>query len=99
MPVRHHDHTKRLGTHLPAPALTECNEESLITSQALCGWCFLAAIRRSVSIIRSRQTCDVGNILTQRLLAVQMKTRQRLVGVVLRRELVRSRLEMIVIFL
>ena len=95
MAVRHHDHPQRLGPHLATPALPECDEEPLIAGQAFGGGSFLAAVCSTVCVVGGRKPGDIGDILAERLFAVEVQAGQRLICVVLGRELVRRRLKML----
>src|SRR5690606_35877184 len=89
----HHLPAQRLVTRLVAPGLGEGDEEALLAAEALQLRRRLAAERVEVGLVRDLEAGEVGDVLAQRLLAVDVQARQRLVGVVLRRQLAPGLLE------
>src|SRR6185295_10662150 len=73
-----------------APSLREGYEKTLFPSQSVFNDIGLAFERQDVSVMGHLQSCQVGDILTQDLLAINAKIRERAVLVKLRTQL-RSR--------
>src|SRR5690606_7535831 len=84
---------QRLVARLVAPRLGEGDEEALLAAEAFQLRRRLAAERVEVGLVRALEAGEVGDVLAQGLLAVDVQARQRLVGVVLRRQLAAGFLE------
>ena len=93
MAIGNHLRAHRRVAGLFAPRLREGEEEPLVAGESVDHRRGLAAERLVISEIGHGESGDVGDVLAQRLLAVDVQAGQRLVGVVLRRQLLRGRLE------
>ena len=78
-----------------APTLSEGHKEPLVARQTLGGWSFFTAVMCTVSVIGSGEPRDVRDIFAECLFTVQMQARQSFIGIVLRDELRRGRMEML----
>src|SRR5262249_1955097 len=66
-----------------SPVLREGNEELLIAVEAVLRGRALACERRAISIVRSGQSAEVGDVLSQRLFSVDGEIGKRTVSVIL----------------
>src|SRR5271157_3719333 len=83
MRIRHHLLTQRCVSTFRRVVLAECDEELLVAGKAILRGSSLTCKRGTVSVIGGRDTCYVGDVFGQRLLAVDGKVRKRLVAVIL----------------
>src|SRR3546814_2263606 len=79
-------YTTLFRSHLGRPRLRRGDEEALVAGEAVDHRGFLAVQRSAIRVIRRLKSRDVGDILTQRQLAVHREIGERLVAVVLRGE-------------
>ncbi len=85
---------QRLVAHLGRPALRIGDEEALVAGEAVDHRRFLAAQAGAVGLVGRLQAGDVGDILAQRQLAVDVQAGERLVSVILLGQRVAGLLEL-----